>query len=102
MFCFLLTNKKVIRVSFVRYLKTNYNYSGLLTKAKVLFFYKKIHEKSHNNIINNYYFAILVQKHKKVRFVDVETSRITVKRKNMLKINKITDIFSLLTSSWNC
>jgi len=74
----------------------------LLTKTKVLFFERKYPKKSHNNIINNYYFTILVQKHKKVRFVDVETSKITVKRKNMLKINKITDIFSLLTSSWNC
>lgn len=71
-------------------------------KTKVLFFERKYLKKSHNNIINNYYFAILVKKHKKVRFVDSETSRITVKRKNMLKINKITDIFSLLTSSWNC
>jgi len=74
----------------------------LLTKTKVLFFERKYLKKSHNNIINNYYFAILVKKHKKVRFVDAETSRITVKRKNMLKINKITDIFSLLTSSGNC
>jgi len=78
MFCFLLTNRKVIRVSFVRYLKTNYNYSGLLTKAKVLFFYKKIHEKSHNNIINNYCFEKLVQKHKKACYAVVKSFKNTV------------------------
>jgi len=78
MFYFLLTNRKVIRVSFVRYLKTNYNYSGLLTKAKVLFFCKKMPKKSHNNIINNYCFEKLVQKHKKICYAVVKSFENTV------------------------